>query len=166
MALLSPVVTLLSVLVVLMVAYNSTEGSASLGVVTIILVAFTLRWVFELIALLEIPFNLVMGMTIITGLTIGLGVDYCLHVSERFNQERADAETVAVALHETVSGNGGALLSSAVTTASEFVVSLVAILPVFQSFGLITAFTITFCVLREHLRPPESARRLGATHRT
>jgi hypothetical protein len=83
----------------------------------------------------------------ITGLTIGLGVDYSLHVSERFNQELAQAETVAAALHETITGTGGALLSSAATTASGFAVLLVAILPFLQSFGLITALTIVFAFL-------------------
>ncbi|WP_254533398.1 efflux RND transporter permease subunit [Natrinema gelatinilyticum] len=144
-ALLSLVVALLSVLVVLVAAYRVTEGSASLGVVTIVPVAFTLTWVLGTMALLDIPFNIVTGM--ITGLTIGLGVDYSLHVSERFNQELADAETVVAALHETVTGTGGALLSSAATTASGFVVLLVAILPFLQSFGLITALTIVFAFL-------------------
>jgi hydrophobe/amphiphile efflux-3 (HAE3) family protein len=144
-ALLSLVVALLSVLVVLAVAYRLTEGSASLGVVTIVPVAFTLTWVLGTMALLNIPFNIVTGM--ITGLTIGLGVDYSLHISERFNQELTEAETVAGALHETVTGTGGALLSSAATTASGFAVLLVAILPFLQSFGLITALTIVFAFL-------------------
>ncbi|WP_458190611.1 MMPL family transporter [Haladaptatus sp. NG-WS-4] len=144
-ALLSLVVALLSVLIFLAAAYRVTEGSASLGVVTIVPVAFNLTWVLGTMALLDIPFNIVTGM--ITGLTIGLGVDYSLHVSERFNQELANAETVAAALHETVTGTGGALLSSAATTASGFAVLLVAILPFLQSFGLITALTIVFAFL-------------------
>jgi predicted RND superfamily exporter protein len=144
-AFLSLVVALLSVLVVLAAAYRLTEGSASLGVVTIVPVAFTLTWVLGTMAVLDIPFNIVTGM--ITGLTIGLGVDYSLHVSERFNQELADAETVADALHETLTGTGGALLSSAATTASGFAVLLVAVLPFLQSFGLITAVTIVFAFL-------------------
>jgi hydrophobe/amphiphile efflux-3 (HAE3) family protein len=144
-AFLSLLVALVSVLVVLAVAYRVTEGSASLGVVTIVPVAMTLTWVLGTMALLSIPFNIVTGM--ITGLTIGLGVDYSLHVSERFNQELDDAETVEAALHETVTGTGGALLSSATTTASGFAVLLVAILPFLQSFGLITALTIVFAFL-------------------
>jgi len=151
----------LGVLVVLAVAYRLTEGSASLGVVTIVPVAFTLTWVLGTMALLNIPFNIVTtGM--ITGLTIGLGVDYSLHISERFNQELTEAETVAGALHETVTGTGGALLSSAATTASRFAVLLVAILPFLQSFGLITALTIVFAFLASVFCPPELARRLGA----
>jgi len=144
-AILSLIVALLSVLAVIAIAYRITEGSASLGVITIVPVAFTLTWVLGTMALLDIPFNIVTGM--ITGLTIGLGVDYSLHVSERFNQELEDAETVAVALHETITGTGGALLSSAATTASGFAVLLVAILPFLQSFGLITALTIVFAFL-------------------
>ncbi|QSG14789.1 putative exporter of the RND superfamily [Halapricum desulfuricans] len=144
-AILSLVVALLSVLVFLSIAYRVTEGSASLGVVTIVPVAMTLAWVLGTMALLEIPFNIVTGM--ITGLTIGLGVDYSLHISERFNQELDGAQSVPTALHETVIGTGGALLSSAATTAAGFAVLLVAILPFLQSFGLITALTIVYAFL-------------------
>lgn len=144
-ALLTLVVALLSVVVFLSVAYRITEGSASLGAVTIVPVAMTLTWVLGTMALLEIPFNIVTGM--ITGLTIGLGVDYSLHVSERFNQELDDADTAPGALHETVIGTGGALLSSAATTAAGFAVLLVSILPFLQSFGLITALTIIYAFL-------------------
>ncbi|ELZ09919.1 hypothetical protein C479_10110 [Halovivax asiaticus JCM 14624] len=144
-ALTSLFVALASVLVVLAVAYRVTEGSASLGVVTIAPVAATLTWVLGTMALLDIPFNIVTGM--ITGLTIGLGVDYSLHVTERFVQELASADATALALRETVTGTGGALLSSAATTASGFAVLLVAILPFLQSFGLITALTIGYAFL-------------------
>jgi predicted RND superfamily exporter protein len=144
-ALTSLVVALLSVLVVLVAVYRLTQGSASLGVITLVPVVFTLTWVLGSMALLDIPFNIVTGM--ITGLTIGLGVDYSLHVSERFNHERQETDTVATALHETLTGTGGALLSSATTTASGFAVLLVAILPFLQSFGLITALTIVYAFL-------------------
>ncbi|MFC3959184.1 efflux RND transporter permease subunit [Halovivax cerinus] len=144
-AITSLLVALAAVMIVLAVAYRLTEGSASLGVVTILPVAATLTWVLGTMALLDIPFNIVTGM--ITGLTIGLGVDYSLHVSERFVQELAEADTTAAALRETVTGTGGALLSSAATTASGFAVLLVAILPFLQSFGLITALTIVYAVL-------------------
>ncbi|MFT4890194.1 MAG: hydrophobe/amphiphile efflux-3 (HAE3) family protein [Halobacteriales archaeon] len=144
-AILSLVVAFVSVLVVITIAYRITEGSATLGLVTIAPVAFTLTWVLGTMAVLEIPFNIVTGM--ITGLTIGMGVDYSLHISERFNQELEEVETVADALHETVIGTGGALLSSATTTAAGFAVLLVAILPFLQSFGLITALTIVFAFL-------------------
>jgi predicted RND superfamily exporter protein len=144
-AILSLVVALLSVVVVITIAYRITGGSATLGFVTIVPVAFTLTWVLGTMSLLDIPFNIVTGM--ITGLTIGLGVDYSLHVSERFNQELDGAQTIATALHETVIGTGGALLSSATTTAAGFAVLLVAILPFLQSFGLITSLTIVFAFL-------------------
>ena len=141
-AITSLVVALVSVLLVLAVAYRVTEGSASLGVVTVVPVAFTLTWVLGTMAALDIPFNVVTGM--ITGLTIGLGVDYSLHVSERFNQALESADDVGDALETTLTGTGGALLASATTTASGFAVLLVAILPFLQSFGLITALTIVY----------------------
>ncbi|MEF8825944.1 MAG: MMPL family transporter, partial [Halapricum sp.] len=135
-------VALLSVLIGLLVVYRVTEGSASLGAVTVVPVAFTMAWVLGTMAVLDISFNIVTGL--ITGLTIGLGVDYSIHISERFNQELVDADTIAAALRETVAGTGSALLSSAVTTGGAFAVLLIAVLPFLQTFGLLAGLTIVY----------------------
>lgn len=145
-------VSLLAVFVLLSLLYRLTEGSASLGAVTVVPVAFTLTWVLGSMALLDIPFNIVTGL--ITSLTIGLGVDYSLHLSERFNQELEANGSIPEAIHESVVGTGGALLSSAATTAAGFGVLLVAILPFLRSFGLITALTIVFALLASVLVLP------------
>jgi hydrophobe/amphiphile efflux-3 (HAE3) family protein len=144
-AFLSLAVALLSVLAGLLIIYRITEGSASLGAVTVVPVAFTMAWVLGTMALLDISFNIVTGL--ITGLTIGLGVDYSIHISERFNQELADADTIAAALHEAVAGTGSALLSSAVTTGGAFAVLLIAVLPFLQTFGLLAATTIVYAFI-------------------
>ncbi|WP_439027906.1 efflux RND transporter permease subunit [Haloarchaeobius sp. DT45] len=136
------VVSLVVVFVFLMGAYRFTEGSASLGAVTVLPVAFTLAWILGTMHLLDVPFNVVTGM--ITSLTIGLGVDYSVHVSERYNHELAELGSAWDALEAAVTGTGGALASSAATTAGGFGVLTVAILPFLQQFGLITALTIVF----------------------
>ncbi|MFD1645441.1 efflux RND transporter permease subunit [Haloarchaeobius litoreus] len=139
------VVALVVVFLFLSLVYRVSEGSASLGAVTVVPVAFTVTWILGSMALLGVPFNIVTGL--ITSLTIGLGVDYSIHVSERFNQELAATGSVDAALVESVTGTGGALFSSAATTASGFGVLTVSLLPFLQSFGVITALTIVFSFL-------------------
>ncbi|HKL28326.1 MAG TPA: MMPL family transporter, partial [Natrialbaceae archaeon] len=141
----SLVIALGTVFVFLSIVYRFTEGTATLGAVTVVPVAFTMAWVLGAMALLDIPFNIVTGM--ITGLTIGLGVDYSIHVSERFHQELIEGDSVPDALHASVTGTGGALLSSATTTASGFAVLIAALLPFLQTFGVITALTIAFALV-------------------
>jgi predicted RND superfamily exporter protein len=95
--------------------------------------------------LLGIPFNAVTGL--ITSLTIGLGVAYSIHISERYNQELERAETVQEAMRTAVTGTGGALLGSAATTVGGFGVLAFAILPPLQQFGVITGMTIIYAFL-------------------
>ncbi|WP_440990010.1 efflux RND transporter permease subunit [Haloarchaeobius baliensis] len=139
------VVALVVVFLFLALVYRVSEGTASLGAVTVVPVAFTVTWILGSMAVLGIPFNIVTGL--ITSLTIGLGVDYSIHVSERFNQELAATGSIDEALVESVTGTGGALFSSAATTASGFGVLTVSLLPFLQSFGVITALTIGYSFL-------------------
>jgi hypothetical protein len=101
---------------------------------------------------LDIPFNVLTGM--ITSLTVGLGVAYSIHLSERYNQELARTGDVWTAMDRAVTGTGGALLGSAATTVGGFGVLVFAILPPLQQFGLITGLTIVYAFLASVLVLP------------
>jgi len=83
----------------------------------------------------------------ITSLTIGLGVAYSIHLSERYTQELERSGSVWAAMETAVTGTGGALLGSAATTVGGFGVLVFAILPPLQQFGLITGLTIIYAFL-------------------
>ncbi|WP_435335777.1 efflux RND transporter permease subunit [Haloarchaeobius sp. TZWWS8] len=146
------VVTVLSVLAILVVGYRVLSGYASLGAVTIVPVVLSLAWVLGAMWLLEIPFNA--QTALITSLGIGLGVDYSIHMTERFTDEleraidggspATQSSAVDDALSATVGGTGGALLGSAVTTASGFSVLALAIVPSLQRFGIVIGIAIVF----------------------
>jgi predicted RND superfamily exporter protein len=141
----SLLITLVSIFAFLMLIYRLTEGSATLGAVTLLPVAFSLTWILGTMYLLGIPFNAVTGL--ITSLTIGLGVAYSIHISERYNQELARTGDVREAMRTAVTGTGGALLGSAATTVGGFGVLGFAILPPLQQFGVITGMTIIYAFL-------------------
>jgi predicted RND superfamily exporter protein len=141
----SLVVTLLAVVLFLAAAYRITEGSATLGLVTMLPVVLTVTWILGTMYVLDIPFNVLTGM--ITSLTVGLGVAYSIHLSERYNQELERTGSVWDAMGRAVTGTGGALLGSAATTVGGFGVLVFAILPPLQQFGFITAVTIIYAFL-------------------
>ncbi len=141
----SLLVSLVAVVAFLMLVYRFTHGSATLGLVTLLPVALTVSWILGTMYLLGVPFNVMTGM--ITSLTIGLGVAYSIHISERYNQELPRHDSVWDAMRTAVTGTGGALLGSAATTVGGFGVLLVAILPPLQQFGLITGLTIVYAFL-------------------
>jgi len=141
----SLLVTLVAVFAFLMATYRLTDGSATLGAVTLLPVVLSVAWILGTMYVFGIPFNVLTGM--ITSLTVGLGVAYSIHLSERYMQELERTDTVWEAMHTAVTGTGGALLGSAATTVGGFGVLAFAILPPLQQFGIITGLTIVYAFL-------------------
>ncbi|WP_440763484.1 efflux RND transporter permease subunit [Natronorubrum sp. DTA7] len=135
-------ITLVVILVFLTALYWVRHRALSLGVVTLAPVVAALAWLLGAMALLDLPFN--SETAVITSLAIGLGVDYSIHVGERFIDERDDRESLEDALAATITGTGGALLGSAATTAAGFGVLALALAPPLQRFGLVTGLSIIF----------------------
>ncbi|WP_276301132.1 MMPL family transporter [Halorussus lipolyticus] len=148
----SLIITLGATFGFLMIAYRLAHGSATLGAITLLPVAFSVSWILGTMYLLGMPFNVLTGM--ITSLTVGLGVAYSIHLSERFTLELGRRDTIWQAMHESVTGTGGALLGSAATTVGGFGVLSFAILPALQQFGIITGLTIIYAFLASVLVLP------------
>jgi predicted RND superfamily exporter protein len=144
--------TLVAVILFLTIASWATTRDATLGIVTTIPVVLSLSWVLGTMYLLDIPFNSTTGM--ITSLSIGLGVAYSIHVSQRYRQQLERTGSVRSALRSTVTGTGGALLGSATTTAGGFGVLVFAFVPSLQQFGFITALSIVYAFLASVLVLP------------
>ncbi|PSP88544.1 Patched family protein [Halobacteriales archaeon QS_4_69_34] len=138
-------VTLAVVLAVLLVAYRLTTGHATLGVVTLLPVTMALTWILGTMALLGVPFTVVTA--VITSFTIGIGVDYSIHVSERYVGELDRGRSVREALGRSVTGTGGALLGSAATDVAGAAVLVFAILTPLRQFGVVMSLTVIYTLL-------------------
>ncbi len=152
----SLLVTMVVVFAFLMVAYRLVHDSAILGAVTLTPIMLSVAWILGSMWLMEIPFNVITGT--ITSLTIGLGVAYNIHISERYRLELDNGDAPVEAMGRAVRGTGGALLGSAATTIGGFGVLIFAILPPLQQFGLITALTILYAFLGSVLVLPSFLR--------
>jgi predicted RND superfamily exporter protein len=117
-------------------------GTLSFGLVVVTPVVLALAWLFGTMYLAGIAFNT--ETAIIASIAIGIGVDYAIHVGERFAEERADGGDVQHALDRTLQGTGGALLASAASTAGGFGVLVLALVPSLQRFGFVTATAIAY----------------------
>jgi len=135
-------VTLAVILAFLVGIYWVRHGLPDLGVVTIVPVLIALAWLLGTMRVLEIPFN--SETAVITSLAIGLGADYSIHLTERIVEERRRHADLDDALVAAVTGTGGALFGSAVTTASGFGVLALALSPPLQRFGLVTGLAIAY----------------------
>ncbi|MFA9417041.1 RND family transporter [Natrinema sp. HArc-T2] len=135
-------VTLVVIFGFLTLLYWARHGTLTLGTVTLAPVVAALAWLLGAMAALGLPFN--SETAVITSLAIGLGVDYSIHVGERFVAERNERDSLDEALAATITGTGGALLGSAATTAAGFGVLALALAPPLQRFGLVTGLSIIF----------------------
>ena len=130
-----------------------------LGLATVVPVLVALAWTLGTMALLDIPYNA--ETAIITGIAIGLGVDYAIHVSVRFRQEtvghdvtgsadeQADSEGVVStsAIDRAVRDTGGTLFASAATTAVALSVLVFTFVPSLQRFGIVMVLVVTYAFL-------------------
>jgi hypothetical protein len=149
-------VGLTGVAVLLTLVYRLTAGSATLGLVTAVPIVLVTALVVGGMWLLDVP--LTANTALLLSLVIGLGIDYNVHVSDRFEQELARGHSVHSALIEATTGTGGALLGSTLTTVASFSALLIAPFAFFQNFGVLC---VGHLVPRRCVRPAEPAHPLG-----
>jgi predicted RND superfamily exporter protein len=103
-------------------------------------------WVVGSMVLFGLKWNVLTVM--VTALTIGIGIDYSIHVWRRFEIEMENNQGKPWKAMETViSTTGVALMLSAGTTVCGFLVLLFSPMPVVQDFGLVTAITVVFSLI-------------------
>lgn len=133
------------VLVALTAVYRVVHGSFTLGLVTVVPIALALGLVFGGMYLVGQPLTLVTALLV--SITVGLGIDYNIHISDRFGQELEQGADIQTALEETVTGTGGALLGSATTSGGAFSLLVLVPEPQLTSFGIIVALALTVSFL-------------------
>lgn len=117
-----------------------------LGLMPPIPVVLCSLWIVGTMFLLSYSLNILTVM--VTALTIGLGIDYSIHVMERFREEREKrGKGIEQSVHTTIMSTGTALTISAVTTILGFGVLIFSPMPIAQQFGVITAITIIYSFL-------------------
>ena len=116
-----------------------------LGIIACIPVVISIVWILGTMYFIGYTLN-VLTITV-TSMTIGIGIDYAIHATERFRLIADKTGDPAKAVCETISHTGGALLIAALTTVLGFIVLLFAPIPPQQQFGLILAITIIYSFL-------------------
>jgi predicted RND superfamily exporter protein len=115
------------------------------AVVVLFPVALASLWVAGSMVALGLKWNVLTVM--VTALTLGIGIDYSIHMWRRFEVELERRSSHWEALRAALSTTGVALIMSALTTGFGFLVLLFSPMPVIQDFGLITAVTVFFSLL-------------------
>ena len=127
--------------VLLLIAMRSLKYA----VVTIIPIGLVVAWLYGLMYLTGVALNYVTAT--IGAVSLGVGIDYSIHITERFREEMRRASTKVQALQQTVNGTGVSLLASAVSSIVGFAIMGFAPMPLFSSYGILTAVMIFLAML-------------------
>ena len=130
---------------ILSIFFWVTLRQPALGVVAVGPIVLVLISVLGTMALLDIPYTLV--TSIITALSIGIGVDYTIHVIHRYREEFSRLRNPERAAVQTLATTGSALLGSALTTALGFGVLIASPIAASQQFGITATITIVYSLI-------------------
>ena len=130
---------------ILAIFFWLTLRQPALSIIAVGPIVLVLFSVLGTMALLGIPYTLV--TSIITALSIGIGVDYTIHVIHRYREEFAHLRNPEKAAIRTLATTGSALLGSALTTAFGFGVLIASPLLASQQFGITATITIVYSLI-------------------
>ena len=152
--------TVAAALIVLAVFFWLTVRQPALAVIAVTPTVLVLISVLGTMALLGIPYTIT--TSIITALSIGIGVDYTIHMIHRYREEFARWRNPERAAVRTLETTGSALLGSALTTALGIGVMAFSPLAAMQQFGITAAITIAYSLVFSVLLVPPAMTVWGA----
>ncbi|MBQ11906.1 MAG: hypothetical protein CMJ45_10185 [Planctomyces sp.] len=114
--------------------------SFTLAVVTIVPIGLVVSWLYAFMYAAGYSLNFVTAT--IAAVSIGVGIDYSIHMTQRFREELGRAQSAEEALRAAASGTGVALAGSAASSVIGFAVMAFAPMPLFSAYGVITAAMI------------------------
>jgi predicted RND superfamily exporter protein len=130
-----PIAAVLCFLVILLFV-----RSMRYALVTIVPIGLVVAWLYAFMYLAGFALNYVTA--IIAAVSIGIGIDYSTHMTQRFREELARTEDRMQAMRQAAGGTGMALLGSAASSIVGFTIMGLAPMPMFSAFGIITATMI------------------------
>ena len=115
------------------------------AIVTVIPIGLVVAWLYGIMHIAGFSLNFVTSM--IGAISIGVGIDYSIHMTERYREELKRKLSKVDAVKRTSRGTGVALLASAASSIVGFVIMGFAPMPIFASYGQLTAVMIFLALI-------------------
>jgi len=123
-----------------------------LGVITILPVVAIVMGTYLGMYFLNIPLNPVTST--LSGLAIGIGVPFVIHVTNRFRESLNTSDNPVEAVRTTLKTTGGSLFGSAFTTMAGFGILMTSSLKPFQQMGQVVVVALGFALVASILILP------------
>ncbi|MCH8909423.1 MAG: MMPL family transporter [Chloroflexi bacterium] len=118
--------------------------SVRYAVVTVIPIGLVVAWLYAIMYIGGFALNFVTAT--IGAVSIGVGIDFSIHMTERFREELTRSSSRADALAQATRGTGVALAASAASSIVGFMILGFAPMPLFSSYGFLTAIMIALAL--------------------
>ncbi|MDG6220658.1 MAG: efflux RND transporter permease subunit, partial [Candidatus Thermoplasmatota archaeon] len=138
----SLILTIIASTIVLTLILGFLDRSALLGGVTIVPILLVIIWMWGSMQFMGYSLNVMTNM--IAALSIGLGLDYAIHITHRFREELDKTGDPDKACREAVTKTGAGITGAAVTTMGAFAILGFSTLVPMQIFGQITALAVLY----------------------
>ena len=119
--------------------------SVKYGLAAVTPILLVVGWIYGFMYLFDYKINVVTAT--IAAIAVGVGIDYSTHFTMRFREEFEHEPSRFPALRRAGEGTGGALAVSALSSIIGFTVMAFAPMPIFVTFGTLTAVMIFFSLL-------------------
>lgn len=110
------------------------------ALVTIIPIGLVVTWLYAVMYLLGFDLNFVTAT--IGAVSIGVGVDFSIHLTQRFREEMARVGDGMQAVERSARSTGMALIGSASSSVVGFTIMGFAPMPMFSAYGILTAVMV------------------------
>ena len=154
------ITTIAAAVGILFVFFWVTIRQPLLAVIAVGPIVLILFWIVGTMSLFGIPYTLVTAT--ITALSIGIGVDYTIHIIHRYREEYTRIRNPEMAAVHTLRTTGSALLGSALTTGVGIGVLIFSPVPALQQFGITAAIAIAYSLIVSVVLVPPAMTLWGA----
>ncbi len=118
--------------------------SVRYALISMVPIGLVVMWIYGFMYLTGYTINVITAT--IAAIAIGVGIDFATHFTVRFREEFRGEPSRFPALRRAGEGTGGALALSALTSITGFLVMAMAPMPMFATFGVLTAVMIVFAL--------------------
>lgn len=119
--------------------------SLRFGLITALPIVLITGWILGTMYLLGFTLNMITAT--ITAMSVGIGIDYCLHLTERYRLERREGKGITEAMTTSIVTTGPSLLGAGLTTICGFMVMSFSKIGMIKSFGILASLVILYALL-------------------
>ncbi len=120
-------------------------GTFTSALVPIIVVTISVNWLYGTMGYTNLPISTLAGG--VAAMVIGIGIDFAIHVMNKFKYERKKGLSVKESVEAAVVDTGTALTATSATTIAAFLAFLSGAMPEMGRFGILMAIGITYSLI-------------------